>query len=237
MREYCAFLEDVDRTDPKLADKRAPHDMTNALGARARRVAGGKWEPDPTIIEGEARKMFPAGEGHEWNVAAYLVDWFDAVAYCKWLAARDGTSTRLPTEAEWEKAARGTDGRFYPWGDRFDPTFCHMRESRPFTPQPEPIGSFTTDESPYGARDMAGGMREWVGDSMGERTSEQLLAEAEPPPDTPRGDSSMRRVRGGCWSAEGKWARAASRGAGLFALTRGTGLGFRVAKTLVKRDR
>jgi serine/threonine-protein kinase len=237
MREYCAFLEDVDRTDPRLADKRAPHDMTNALGARTRRVAGGRWEPDPTIIEGEARRMFPAGEGHEWNVAAYLVDWFDAVAYCKWRAARDGTAVRLPTEAEWEKAARGTDGRFYPWGDRFDPTFCHMRESRPHAPQPEPIGTFPTDESPYGVRDMAGCMREWASDSTGERTSEQLLAEAEPALDTPRGDSSMRRVRGGCWNADGKWARAATRGAGHFALTRGTGLGFRVAKTLVKRDR
>jgi serine/threonine-protein kinase len=112
-----------------------------------------------------------------------------------------------------------------------------MRESRPHAPQPEPIGTFTTDESPYGVRDMAGCMREWVGDGAGERTSEQLLTEAEPPPDTPRGDSSMRRVRGGCWNADGKWARAATRGAGHFALTRGTGLGFRVAKTLVKRDR
>lgn len=235
MREYCRFLEDIDRTDPRLADKRAPHDMTDAPTApRARRTEGGKWEPIPTIIEGEARKMFPPEEGHQWNVAAYLVDWFDAAAYCRWLAERDGNAIRLPMEAEWEKAARGTDGRCYPWGDRFDPTFCHMRESRPHAPQPEPIGTFPTDESPYGVRDLAGGMREWVGDSMGERTSEQLLAEPEPPADTPRGDSSMRRVRGGCWSADGTWARAATRGAGHFALTRGTGLGFRIAKSLGK---
>ena len=237
MREYCAFLDEIDRADPRLADKRAPHDMTGALGARARRLASGKWEPDPTIIEGEARKMFPAGEGHEWNVAAYLVDWFDAVAYCRWRAARDAASFRLPTEAEWEKAARGTDGRFYPWGERFDPTFCHMRESRPHAPQPEPVGTFATDDSPYGVRDLAGGMREWVGDAFGERSAEELLADPEPPPDTPRGDSSIRRVRGGCWSADGKWARAATRGAGHFALTRGTGLGFRVAKPLAWKDR
>ena len=237
MREYCAFLEDVDRADAGLADKRAPHDMTNALGARARRTPAGRWEPDPTIIEGEARKMFPSDEGHEWNVAAYLVDWFDAVAYCRWRAARDGSAIRLPAEVEWEKAARGADGRFYPWGDRFDPTFCLMRESRPHAPQPEPIGTFTTDESPYGVRDLAGGVREWIGDSLGERTSDEMLAEPEPPAGTPRGNSAWRRVRGGCWSAEGKWARSATRGAGHFALTRGTGLGFRVAKSLVKGDR
>lgn len=237
MREYCAFLEDVDRGDPELASKRAPHDMTGDLRLRARRTVSGAWEPDPSIIEGEARKMFPANEGHEWNVAAYLVDWFDAVAYCRWRSAREGTAIRLPTEAEWEKAARGADGRFFPWGDRFDPTFCLMRESRPHAPQPEPVGTFATDESPYGVRDMAGGMREWVGDSLGERTSVELLSENEPPPSTPRGDSSIRRVRGGCWSAEAKWARAASRGAGHFALTRGTGLGFRCAKALVKRER
>ena len=52
MREYCAFLEDVDRSNPRLADKRAPHDMTDAPTApRARRTEGGKWEPIPTIID------------------------------------------------------------------------------------------------------------------------------------------------------------------------------------------
>jgi len=232
MREYCEFLDDLQRTDPTLAEKRSPHDLSGALGAYAVRNARGVWEPAPVIIEGEARKMFPAGEGHEWNVPAYLVDWFDAAAYCRWRSARDGVPTRLPREAEWEKAARGTDGRFYPWGDRFDPTFCLMRESRPHAPQPEPVGTFATDESPYGVRDMAGGMREWVGDIFGERSGEELAGEIEPAPDTPRGDSSFRRVRSGCWSADSKWARAASRGVGLFALTRGTGLGFRCAKTL-----
>jgi serine/threonine-protein kinase len=237
MSEYCAFLDELERGDPALADKRAPHDQSGALGAYARRDAKGRWEPDPVIIEGEARRMFPAGEGHEWNVPAYLVDWFDALAYCRWRSARDGVDIHLPLEAEWEKAARGVDGRFYPWGDRFDPTFCLMRESRPHAPQPEPVGTFATDESPYGVRDMAGGMREWVGDVFAERPWEELAAEPEPGPGTPRGDSSFRRVRSGCWSTDSKWARAASRGVGQFALTRGTGLGFRCAKTLSRRDR
>jgi serine/threonine-protein kinase len=214
--------------------------MSGALDAYVRKTAAGagadrRWEPDPIIIEGDARKMFPLGEGHEWNVPAYLIDWFDAVAYCRWRSVREGVEVRLPSEAEWEKAARGTDGRFYPWGDRFDPTFCHMRDSRAFAQQPEPAGTFPLDESPYGVRDMAGGMREWVGDIVGEKTYADLVAEPEPAPDTPRGESSLRRVRSGAWSQDSKWARAASRGTGHFALTRGTGLGFRCAKALRRR--
>jgi serine/threonine protein kinase/formylglycine-generating enzyme required for sulfatase activity len=231
MRDYCAFLDDLQRSVPALADKRAPHDLQRSAFA-ARRREDGRWEPDPMIIEGEARRAFPVADGCDWRVPAHLVDWFDAVAYCRWRSEVDHVPLRLPTEAEWEKAARGTDGRCYPWGDRFDPTFCLMRESRPYPPQPEPIGTFATDESPYGARDMAGGMREWVGDVFGEQAASDLAAEPEPSPDLPRGESSFRRVRSGCWSADGKWARSASRGVGLFSLTRGTGLGFRIAKSL-----
>jgi len=236
MREYCAFLDDLDAKDPKLAEKRAPHDMSGDLASRTRRGVGGKWEPDPAIIEGEARKMFPSGEGHELNVPAYLVDWFDAVAFCGWRSSLEDAAVRLPTEVEWEKGARGIDGRCYPWGDRFDPTFCHMRESRPYAQQPEPVGSFPIDESPYGVRDMAGCMREWVGDVFGEKSSSELLAEPEPPVGTARAESGWRQVRSGSWITDAKWARSASRG-GQFALTRGTGLGFRCAKTLVRRER
>ena len=76
---------------------------------------------------------------------------------------------------------------------------------------------------------MAGGMREWVGDIFGARTYDDLVAEVEPTPDTARGESSLRRARSGAWNAESKWARAASRGVGHFALTPrdGTGLPLR----------
>lgn len=235
LREYCAFLDELDRTRPELVAKRAPHDLrASDAGLAVRRGGSGRWEPDPVMIEGEARKMFPAGEGHEWNVPVHLIDWFDAVAYCRFRSERDGTLVRLPTEIEWEKAARGADGRHFPWGDHFDPTFCLMRDARPFPAQPEPVGTFPTDESPYGVRDMAGGMREWVADLFGERTADQLAAEPEPEPGSERGDSGFRMVRSGSWITDRTWPRSASRG-GQFALVRGTGLGFRLAKALSPR--
>jgi serine/threonine-protein kinase len=234
-RDYCAFLDDLELTDPALVARRIPQDLRGPDGAVVRKGPSGRWEPDPCIIEGEARRLFPLEGGHLWRVPVMLVTWFDAREYCRWRSERRGVAgaspVRLPTEAEWEKAARGVDGRFYPWGDRFDPTFCLMRESRPFTIQPEPIGTFPIDESPYGVRDMAGGMREWVGDVSGDKTWSQLADEPEPGPDTERAASGTRQLRSGAWVADHKWARCASRN-GSPALNRGTATSFRVARTL-----
>lgn len=237
MGEYCAFLDDLQATGSPHLAKRTPHDLRGSEGVVVTRGPAGRFAPMPQIIEGEARKLFPPEEGHLNRVPVHLVDWYDALAFCRWKGDRTGAEIRLPTEAEWEKAARGTDGRFYPWGDRFDPTFCLMRESRPFAHQPEPVGTFPVDESPYGVRDMAGGMREWVADVFGEKSAAELMSEPEPSPDTPRGESGLRRARSGAWMTDAKWARAASRGSGTFALSRGTALGFRCAKTLEHRSR
>ena len=233
-REYCAFLDALDGADPELVMRRAPHDVRGSEGLAVERGPDGKWEPYAKLIEGEARKRFPREEGHFWQVPVTLVDWFDARAYCEWRSKREDAIVRLPTEREWEKAARGVDGRFYPWGDRFDPTFCHMRDSRPYSAEPEPVGCFAMDESPYGVRDMAGGAREWAGDVDGAANATLLAQEQEPPPATERGDATQRRVRSGNRSADHKWCRAASRSSFL-ALLRGAGLGFRVAKTITKK--
>ena len=90
----------------------------------------------------------------------------DARSFCKWrtriLKNRGRKVTaRLPTEAEWEKAARGVDGRAYPWGNRFDFSFTHGGMSQPGIPWPLRKGSFPKDRSPYGVQDMAGSRREW----------------------------------------------------------------------------
>ncbi|MFQ5855433.1 MAG: SUMF1/EgtB/PvdO family nonheme iron enzyme [Anaerolineae bacterium] len=89
------------------------------------------------------------------------VSWYEAVAYCNWLAAQTGKPYRLPSEAEWEKAARGTDARRYPWGDQ-QPTaeLCNFGEN---VGRPTPVGqSSPQGDSPHGCADMAGNVWEWT---------------------------------------------------------------------------
>ena len=127
---------------------------------------------EPALPEGD-RLFHP-----EAPVVAVSFD--DAVRFCS------DHGWRLPTELEWEKAARGVDGRVFPWGNRFDATFCKMRDSRADAPYPEPVGTFPADESPYGVRDMAGGSRDWTSSTIG---------------------GAMRLVRGGAWNVTSLFCR------------------------------
>jgi formylglycine-generating enzyme required for sulfatase activity len=99
----------------------------------------------------------------QWNGDAQPVvgvSWYEAAAYCRWLRAQTGDNYRLPSEAEWEKAARGTDGRIYPWGNQGpDKTRANFIKAVGHT---TPVGSYPAGASPYGVLDMAGNVWEWT---------------------------------------------------------------------------
>ena len=88
-----------------------------------------------------------------------LVNWDDAVTYSRWLAEIAGKPYRLPSEAEWEKGARGTDGRIYPWGNEWDAKRCNSSEGT--KGGTTPVDAYPNGASPYGLLDMTGNVWEW----------------------------------------------------------------------------
>jgi formylglycine-generating enzyme required for sulfatase activity len=148
----------------------------------------------------------------------------DAEAYIEWFSHKTGVNFRLPTEAEWERAARGTDGRIFPWGNTFDPWRCNTAES--VKKGTTPVGSYSpSGDSPSGTADMVGNVWEW--------TQSPFL----PYPYNPLGtieDSRARGryvVRGGAWYYTRKLARCAAR-EGILPHYLSPSIGFRLARLL-----
>lgn len=97
------------------------------------------------------------------------VSWFDALAYCRWLSQATGRTYRLPTEAEWEKAASwtGQDKRVYPWGDTWQPAYCNTGSD-----ETTPVSAYPEGVSAYGCYDLAGNTQEWVSTLWGNSLNE-----------------------------------------------------------------
>jgi formylglycine-generating enzyme required for sulfatase activity len=127
------------------------------------------------------------------------IPWEQARAYCEWVGGR------LPTEAEWERAARGDDGRMYPWGNTFEPWRCNTRDGGPHAPSP--VASYPDCFSAQGVLDLAGSFAEWCSDWY------KSGYDPKGPSENPRGPEtgSARSVRGGNWMSSSFAVRNASR--------------------------
>src|SRR5574341_2459375 len=131
----------------------------------------------------------------DWPVTD--VCWYEAEAYCSWLGAQKNRIVRLPTEEEWEKAARGDDGRPWPWGTQFKAGQANTYENN--IVGTVEAGSYPQDVSPYGVMDMSGNTQDWTGSAY------------SPQPDEAFPAGALRVARGGSWNDTAYGARTTFR--------------------------
>ncbi len=212
--EYAEFLAVVERDEGLAAAvARAPHGGAGDAPYMVR-DEDGAWSPRPDFIGGAPAERCLRDHGPGWmnRLPVMAVSFDDAVAYCAFRTKTTGREWRLPTEEEREKAARGVDGRRFPWGDLEDATLGKCRESRPEEPDLEPVGAFPTAESVYGMDDAAGGVWDWTDSWFDARRS-------------------LRVLRGGSWYLTPVYFRCANRNADA-PWVRIRGGGFRCARSL-----
>lgn len=153
------------------------------------------------------------------------VNWDSAVAYCNWVSAKTGKKYRLPTEAEWEKAARGTDQRRFPWGNEIERADANYVGTQAFDTGMK-VGSFPKGVSPYGAFDMAGNVFEWCSDWY----SRDYYSVS--PKKNPKGPATgaYKVVRGGSFFLEAADMRSYGRSAAWPSFQSHRMIGFRAAR-------
>ena len=170
--------------------------------------AGGESEPIYGH-DGTRFQLVPDLDGDLWDPEwpVCMIDLVSSLGWAQWRSEQTGQPWRLLSEWEWEKAARGVDGRCFPWGDQFDPSWCMMRDSLE-TVALAKVDDFPVDESPYGVRGTAGNIATYCLESFVEKT--------EPPGPRlvipPQGRGARQIGRGGMWMSPPTHCRTASRG-------------------------
>jgi serine/threonine-protein kinase len=199
-REYLEFLNELADKDPKQAARRVPREYESS-GYYWPKQENGKYVI-PTAswltrtreeLKKKARRLATCSVDWEEDWPVYGVSWEDMMAYAAWRREISGQLFTLPHESHWEKSARGTDGRPYPWGHGVDATFCNMGKSHEGGSRPCVVASYPTDESLYGVKGLAGNLHEWC-----------LAVTDEKLP-------GSRVVRGGSWRQFGVALRSSSR--------------------------
>ncbi|MEA4906915.1 MAG: SUMF1/EgtB/PvdO family nonheme iron enzyme [Anaerolineaceae bacterium] len=151
----------------------------------------------------------------QWNVSnlpVVGVTWFEAEAYCKWLSSVTGENYHLPTETEWEKAARGSDGRLWAWGNAWNAGFCNCSDgdTEDQLGRTSPVGMYPQGHSPYGVEDMVGNVWEWCADWYAPDLYRTRTGQEVKDPRGPE-QGNARVVRGGAWDDNRNFARCACR--------------------------
>ncbi len=135
--------------------------------------------------------------------------WYECVAYCRWLSVETGQVYRLPSEAEWEKGARGTDGRVYPWGNKFETQWVNAREGDQKVCSSTPVGVYPSGVSPFGLLDCAGNVWEWCA-TRWKKPFPYNADQGEWLPDYLEGQN-LRALRGGSWNYKAEVTRCGYR--------------------------
>lgn len=168
-------------------------------------VADGGYENDKWWEGLQKSDSLPNHRWTEGNRPVERVDWYESIAFCRWLSAKTGQEIRLPTEQEWEKASRGTDGREYPWGNGYKTGYANIDETGReggvyYLQETSAVGIYPQGQSPYGLMDMAGNVWECC-----------LNKWDDPKMVTADISDSGRVVRGGSWDSYSEFCRSSSR--------------------------
>jgi len=209
------------RQDPELHERRyAEGQLTKEIYERGKR----RLAMSDAELEAHLRELYPGGrhtEPRSWRDPRFNrpsqpvsgVSWYEARAYCAWLGAQSGLAFRLPSEVEWEAAARGAAGRPYAYGEAFDAAKGNTLETR--LKRPTPVGVFVEGATPEDVSDLAGNMASWTKSLWGEGDDEPVFKYPYDPTDGREAETAALRVyrvvRGAEWWDPGGSSPAAAR--------------------------